>query len=561
MGDAWFGPLTGPECRRSLGRAWVLVARGLASLPPALVVLGVLWAWWFWGQLSSGFSPQEVLRVGLVLVEGILLTVALVLTPALLAGSLSGETGRSTLVLLLASRVSSSEIVLARLAGRLCVVGVLLLAGLPALVFLAALRGLSPLVLGILVGLPVAVAFGSGGLAVAASAVARRGRDALLLIYLVDLLFLLAPLFGSALSTAVQEWLEPLQPYRGLDRLVAWEDGRPALLTIGLWTALGVAGTGTAAWRLRPACLRDGAGPSARRSPFRRLVPAVGDRPLVWKERHIEQTQAFGRIALWFGHLVVVVYAGVSIVLAVLVAWGTWTRDDTGWADWAHAQLTTWMRGSEPISWFLQWSLGLRAAAAIASERQRGTWDVLLSTPLEGREIVGAKIDGALYGLRAWLAAVLLAWTLGLVCGALPWKDYGSLVGNTLLAGVFMAILGVACSLYAATTTRAMTFVILGWLAAALGTAALAGLFVMAVGVVVTIVWLLWAAWTGGFAPGAVPGSAPFGAWLGVVYVIGRWGLYGVATLVVAGYCRRRFDRLAGRSFPESRRPVPGGRK
>jgi ABC-type transport system involved in multi-copper enzyme maturation permease subunit len=556
MGDAWFGPLAGPECRRSLGRTWVWVVRTLAPLPPALVVLGVFWTWWFWGQFSSRLAPQEVVRIGLILVEGILLTIALVLTPALLAGSLAGEKGRSTLVLLLASQVSSGEIVLARLVGQLSVIGAILLAGLPALALLAALRGLGLFPLSILIGLPMAVAFGGGGLAVAASAFARRGRDALLLIYLLDLVFLLVPLFGSSLSTAVQEWLEPLNPYQGVDPLVAWEEVRPALLTIGLWTLLGVAGTCGAAWRLRPACLRDLEGRPARGRLFRRAVPPVSDRPLVWKERYIEQTQTFSRVVYWLGFLVVVVYVGTSMVLASLVAWETWTRATVGWADWAKALLAAWMGAAEPISWVVQWSLGLRAAAAIAGERQRGTWDTLLATPLEGREIVGAKIYGGLHGLRAWVVAVLLAWTLGLLCGALSWGEYGTLVGNTVIAGAFIVVMGIGCSLACSTATRAMTLVILVWLGAAVGTAALAALIVLLVGVVAMLVWLQWTAWTGGFATGVMPRTLPFGAWFEPAYVISRWAIYGVAALAAAEFFRRRFDRLAGRSFPEPTRLV-----
>jgi ABC-type Na+ efflux pump permease subunit len=482
-----------------------------------------------------------------------LLTVALVLTPALLADTLAGEKGQSTLVLLLAARVSSGEIVLARLVGRLCVIGMILLAGLPALVLLAGLRGLDPRTLGILIVLPMAVAFGGGGLAVAASALARRGRDALLLIYLVDLLFLLAPLFGSGLSGTLQEWLEPLNPYQSVDPLVAWEAPWPALLTIGLWTLLGVTGTSWAAWRLRPANLRDADGRRSRWRLFRRSVPPVSDHPLVWKERYTEQTQAFSRVVYWLGFLVVVVYVGTSIVLAALIAWGTWARAGLDWAEWAKFQLATWMEGARPISWLMQWALGLRAAAAIASERQRGTWDTLLATPLEGPEIVGAKILGGLHGLRVFVIAVLLAWTLALVCGALPLEDYATLVANLLVAGVFMVVIGIGCSLYCTTATRAMTFVIVGWLAAAGCTAVLAGLFTMFLGMVVAFLWLYWTIWTGGFMLGArVPGP-PLGTWLGVAYVISRLALYALAALIVAGYCRRHFDRLAGRSFPDAR--------
>jgi ABC-type transport system involved in multi-copper enzyme maturation permease subunit len=550
--EALFGPLAGIECRRALGRGWVLVARGIALVPPALVVLGALWTWWFWGRFSRNFAPQDALTIALMLLEGMLLTVALVLTPALLAGTLAGEKGRSTLIVLLTTRVAAGDIVVARLVGQLCVIGILLLAGLPALAFLAALRGLTLGTLGVLILLPAAVAFGGGGLAVAASAVARRARDALLLIYLVDLLFLLAPVLVGGVSMSVQEWLGPLNPYQAIDPLIAWEVPWPALLTVGLWTSLGLAGTAAAAWRLRIDYLRDADNRPSRCRLYRRRVPPVSDRPLLWKERYIEQVQAFSRLVYWLGLLVVVAYVGASIALAVMVAWRPSTLAGVDWADWAKAQMSTWAEASKPISWLVQWSLGLRAAAAIASERQRGTWDILLVTPLEGRDLVTAKILGGIHGLRAFVAAVFLAWTLGLLSGALSVADYVTLVGNTIAAGVFMVIMGIAFSLYCASVTRAMTFVIISWLTAAACTAALGGL--LAAGLVIAIVWFLWSFVTDGFVPGTLPGGSAFSDWLSVAYVIGRWSLYVFASLIVAGYCRRSFDRLAGRSFVHATR-------
>ena len=90
---------------------------------------------------------------------------------------------------------------------------------------------------------------------------------------------------------------------------------------------------------------------------------------------------------------------------------------------------------------------------SVASERERGTWDALLASPLEGREMVWAKLVGVLHGLRWFLAAVILAWTLALLCGALGLGDYGKLVGNALVGGVFMVVIGTWFSLSCATAT------------------------------------------------------------------------------------------------------------
>src|SRR5581483_6174175 len=169
------GPLAAVESRRSLGRGWVLAVRALAALPPALVLLGVLWFWWFQRQVLPGYSPHGALVWGLGAVEAMFVTAALLLGQALLAGTLAGDGVRPTLGLLLAARVSATEIVLGRLTGRLCIVAAVGAAGLPPLVGLAALCGLDAGALATLVALPAAVAFGGGGLTLAASVAARRG--------------------------------------------------------------------------------------------------------------------------------------------------------------------------------------------------------------------------------------------------------------------------------------------------------------------------------------------------------------------------------------------------
>ena len=450
-------PWAAIECRRSLSRDWVLVIRALAAVAPALVALAVLWFWWLQEQIIPGYSPGGALGWGLVSVEAMFVTVALLLGQALLAGTLAGEKLRAT-SMLLATQASSAEIVLARLAGRLCVVGMVGAAGLPILVWFAALCELGPIALTILLVLPAAVTFGGGGFALAVSTVARSARDALLMVYLFEFLFLLAPLLGGRFSASVRQWIEPLNPYQAIRPLVELQDPGPALVTVGLWTLLGAAGCTWAAWRLRPAFLNSMDAPRRRWRLFgSSRLPALADRPMLWKELYVEQGQAFGRVVKWLGILVVAVFSGTSIFLAALVAWGCWFEPDPDGSSWARDYLTDWLAWSWLMAWLIQLALGLRAAAAITSERQRGTWDALLCSPLEAREIVWAKIYGSIFGLRGLLAAIVLAWTAGLLCGALSVGAFAELLAQTLVIGGFMAAAGIAFSLSCESTTRAMT--------------------------------------------------------------------------------------------------------
>jgi ABC-type transport system involved in multi-copper enzyme maturation permease subunit len=534
------GPLAAVECRRSLDRGWVLVVRALAAVPPAVVLLAILWFWWFTRQFIPDYSPGPSLAWGAAVVEGILVTAALLLGQALLAGTLAGDKARGTLDLLLTTRVSPLEIVLGRLAARLCIVGVVLAAGLPPLAWFVALSGLSVRSLAILVALPAAVAFGGGGLAIAVSAVARRARDALLMVYLVELVFLLVPLFSSPLSANLRQWIEPLNPYRGLGPLTDLEDPGAALVTIALWTALGVAGCAWAAWRLRPAYLSGSDGRGRRWHRFRAArIPLLGDRPMTWKELYVEPGQAFSRVVKWLAVLVVALFSGTSLFLAGLVVSGSWFQPGT--SAWAGRQLTDWLEVSWLMAWMIQWAVGLHAAAAVTSERQRGTWDLLLASPLEGREMVLAKIHGSIHSLRGCIAAVVLAWAAGLLSGALPPEDFAKLLAGTLLIGGFMATIGMGFSLFCKSSARAMTLTIVAWLGAGCAFAALAGILSL----MVMLGCVIWTTLGGNLTPGAAAG---FGFWQRILYESLRLSLYGLATLLLGRYILRRVDVLIGRS-------------
>src|SRR5262245_60175490 len=120
---AVFGPLAGPECRRALARGWVIGVRIPVAAALALVVLGLTWTWWISGRLDPSYSPAIELRIALATGAFMVLTTAVVMAPAVLAGSLAGERERGVLQLLLATAACPREIVAGRLAGKLSQVG------------------------------------------------------------------------------------------------------------------------------------------------------------------------------------------------------------------------------------------------------------------------------------------------------------------------------------------------------------------------------------------------------------------------------------------------------
>lgn len=545
LGAAILGPLAYPEWRRALSRGWIIWIRMFAGFAVAVVTWSVLWWWWFSQQLDPDrmYLPYSLFRGGLAALVGMSVAVVLVICPALLAGSLAGEKERGALDLLLTTRVNALEIVVGRLVGKLSQVGQVLLAGVPALILLAALAGIRPSAFAAMLALPAATAFGIGGLALAASVLSRRGRDALLTVYLLALLFLMTTLPASYLPLDAIDAIAWLNPFTAIGPLAWFEAPAPASRTILGWCLMGLVGVGVAAWRLRPACLNAGTGAAeARRKRGRRrwLVPPLDERrPMLWKELFIERVGSLGRVGRWLGMLMVLLLGGGGVLLTGLVIHYSWFRDDPIEADhWLAVVRATINDTGWWVSALIQLAIGLRAAVAISSERERGTWDALLTSPLEGREVVTGKLWGCLNAMRWLLAASLLAWTLALSLGAMPPGRYAYLVAETLICGAFMAAVGIRSSLASSTATRAMAVTVGTWLVCLGGIAAVSAALVgFLAAVYMLVTWEL----SGGVAPAASPFT--FQECFAIVQIL----TYALITALVVLESALRFDRIAGR--------------
>jgi ABC-type Na+ efflux pump permease subunit len=531
------GPLAGPECRRALGRGWIILVRLLAALALLGAVLITLWIWWAFTLSDPAYMPYGVLRGGLIAVEVMMLTIALVLGPAVLAGSIAGEKQRGVLALLLTTRVNTHEIIAGRLLGKLTQVAMILLVGMPAVVVLAGLAGMQWPVLGLLLALPAAVAVGGAGLAVLTSTLSRRGRDALLTVYLLDVFFLMTPMgWRLGWSSGLVEALGALNPFVCLVALVWSEERGLALVSIELWLAIGLVASGLAAWRLRPAALRPLDSERVGRGLLRRgRIPPVNEkRPMLWKELYIERVAALGGLGYWLVGFLCIALTGGSLILGGLYALGIEPIPAQGMLGWAVGGSILY------FGWMVEWAVGLRAAVAIASERERGTWEAILTSPLEGREIVRAKLRGSLHALRWLFASILLAWTVAVLCRSISRLDYITEVISTAILASFMAAVGVRTSLTAPTATRAMATTIGVWLGSKVAVVVVARILVF-----VAFLFLLLT-----FSLATVGGVAPPPRWVlamfNYAWVVDN-AIYLLLTVLLVSDTRLRFDRLAGR--------------
>ncbi len=541
------GPLLAPECLRASRKGWLPWVRALAALMAAAPTLAALWWWWINLQVdASEFRATGTVFTSLGLVESLTILLALVLAPAVLAGSLAGEKERGSIGLLLSTRVDAREIVLGRMLGKLSLVGSIMLAATPFLIGLGVLAGFSIPSLMTLLMLPVAVGFGAGGLAVAASSVAKRGRNALLVIYLSQVLILLLPLVGLAPGLrGAGDYLGVLNPFGALGAMFERGSGWPAVPGIATWMVIGLLGISFASWRLRPSYLALVGG--KKRGLFRRYrIPPVDEsRPMLWKELHIEKVGALG----WFGRILgalLVGYLGLgSLLLAALAFWSLKVQANATYFDQIVGLMDTLYGDNGPLfGCLIELAVGLRAAVAVSSERERGTWDALLTSPLSGRDILIGKLWGSIYSLRWLILATFLCWTIAVVFGAMTVFTYVSLMGQTVIISLFMAAVGVRASLANGTATKAMSLTVGLWIGALISIAIVAFLAMLVVMFVCLITWLM-----GNSIGLTTPGGRP---WMPTAYfghgMIGLMVLcYAALTFFVLIEFRGRFDDLAGR--------------
>src|SRR5262249_39247876 len=104
---------------------------------------------------------------------------------------------------------------------------------------------------------------------------------------------------------------------------------------------------------------------------------------------------------------------------------------------------------SVPFSIFSTLLLMETAARSVVDERRQDTWSSLRLTLLSGREIVRAKVIGAIWRVRGVLALLVGLWIVGLAAGALhPVGIVAALAVLSVSTGL-TAVMGTALSLWA----------------------------------------------------------------------------------------------------------------
>jgi ABC-type transport system involved in multi-copper enzyme maturation permease subunit len=469
----------------------------------ALILLLIFWAIHAGWSAEVGVEPSanEISWLAVTCFCSVALAqvvLVLALTPALVAGVIADEKQRKTLHYLLASRLSGGEIVIGKLLARMLHVAVLLGVGFPVLSLLVLLGGIDPGLVVLACGAAASTAWFLAALAIWVSTIARRAREALFIIYGLEFLWLFIPIMAtwsfSVGSPAIDLVIDTLTHLLSITGPI--EPGRqffyslmsvkstpvPSLITmIECQIGLGAVLAGLAAWQVRPV-FRAQEGTVARWAWLRSLRPrrrrarlwsrpALGDRPMVWKELFVSRARGFARLIA-----VLVTLVGGSAFLYYAIWFGVMAfleqsdqSDSTRGFNWYYSpermKFYVFLRFVLPLLYVVGiFSVSGAAAAAVTSEHEEDTWTSLTSTDLTGREIILSKLAGALWRPRGIVAVIFLSAMAGVAAGSIHSLSLPALGVSLAVYGWFAAALGVWISLQLRSTWRAQFLTISGLL-------------------------------------------------------------------------------------------------
>ncbi|MGC3972690.1 MAG: ABC transporter permease subunit [Pirellulales bacterium] len=573
------------------------------------------------------------------------LIAVVLLTPAMLAGTVASEHERRTIDYLLTTPLNDWEIALGKFTARLGAVAYQLAVGWPILAIFMTLGGVGPTQLAASFGIALLTLVSVGSLSLAISARAKTSREAITRTYLVLIALLTIPPMATSICEMFRhandfplvasiaefffepmQWLTAFNPFWFIMEAVAgahiglpidfpiFAAGHLGITALLLFSAVvGVrrfylrsAGAATkghdptpvvtakkpasaALATLPPPKSVEAADSPAvetedrqletdvseddvalatepsrtRRAPWGRTL---GDNPMLWKELVGERTALKMGI---LGKIAAFLLYGFAIFW-ILTAF-FYSFDDhyfSGRVTNSPMQVFG-MIGVPMISYLALLLITSRAAGSLTSEKEQDTWLTLISTPLEPREIVRAKIFGAISSVRYWYYLIGITWILCVMLYPPYIVAVPFLALAHGLAAFVCASIGVRASLKAATSLKAMG----GALAIVLFAAAIAPLIVSGIFQTIyltpfslpTLVWFVHGFFMYLFSEYGRPYGSEGDMFLGLcvagVFSLGCY--WGIAYFTYRSAIDR-FDEFSGRVVPQLRRlpttiPPPQG--
>ena len=516
------GPIFRHEVKAAARRRDLFVMRiVLALLLGALVLMAM--GMFHWSARIHGLSEAEALRRGasfvFAIATGIEVAFLALLTLGFVGPSIAQEREKDTLPMLLLTRLTRIELVLTKLVGRLMPSLLLMLTGLPLLLVSAWFAELPALVLMEALAVLVTTTIVAGSLAILASARHDRAASAMgeavgwTMLWLVGLPLVArkpvrsGTLWGDLLVELRRlcSWIAPSSPLSLLtnpswltgggigalpERLVTMLVLQAVLIVLALGAAVG--------------CLRLREPHPHSWDAHRGYRPPVGDDPIFWREYTLPWRGNRLPIVVMLARQMLIVLRAilllllqlVSLAIAVLVSIGLvigagWFGYLAGREVWDHGYgsfASGTFQARDHLNLFIRGVTGLLGliplvyvpaglAGRFTIERDKKTWEPLLTTPLTGAEILSSKLRVTVRSLWPAVRWLIPLWVLGIACDALhPLGVLIAAVELPLAAWAGLA-LGTWLGLRPGSTTQAANSASALW---SLGLMLLGGLWIVA---------------------------------------------------------------------------------
>jgi ABC-type Na+ efflux pump permease subunit len=377
--------------------AWLLIqALALFSTIPSAFRESTLLRQQFFGDYLA-----MLLRFQLLFVMAV--------TPAIAASSLGQEKERGTMLMLFCTQLSSRQILVGTLLGRLLLVMPVILSAFPVSVFSTALseQGLSLPLLALIQLATVAFALAAAGMLFGIWV--RKTADAVMAsCFFLGLVYLF-----------MRSYVPLFDPVENLGNLVRGGQRLAFVAHLAIWVLFGLICLHLGSARLRPVCVaQHDWKPPRRLWAFR---PAVGNNPIRWRECYVIGLAPIPVLRIlprWLALVAVFIFsAGFNGMLANEFSSELLVELSNLEFAKAYAQLKS--KHEEIVSalplmglvFILLASLllGVRCGLSVSEEKRRNTWDDLLLTAQSFREITTAKMWGILQGIAFYVVAYALA--------------------------------------------------------------------------------------------------------------------------------------------------------
>lgn len=473
------GPVFSREVAIAPQRTRTYVARA-AYVLALLVLISTAWLALTGTQLVRDVG--DLARFGTILFQilaPLQLALAVFFSAMLAASAVAKEKDRRTLVLLLLTNLSNSELVLGKLFASVLHVLVMLAAALPVFMLSVLLGGVSFGQIARVFAVTLASVLVCGSLGSTLALWREKTFQALAMTVLLLVLWLAIwelVTFGAFGKNwgglACRTWAAGFSPWQavlGATRPCAGAD--PALgplatpvnlfLVVAVLGSVALNGVAVAMVRVwnpsresRPVQREEDAAAQKsilgdaehgrtglRTAPYAATVPAstravrtrrVWDNPIIWREI---RTWAYGRKIL--------VIRLAYLVLFGLAAGSTYWMVQSG-------QAVTHLGGAAALVPLFLLSLVLvnaQAVTSMTSERDSQALDLLLVTDLTPKEIVFGKLGGVFYNTKEMVAGPMLLCVYLCLVGTLSLENLTYLLGGLVVLYVFVAMLGIHCGI------------------------------------------------------------------------------------------------------------------